>query len=111
MNNDCRHETEVALEKKQVPVSNSQRWSKGINDQDGYFPLQNLQNGKYLAAESNETTLIIGNYVLLSKFVLTTSFTCSLLTLLLTRHFYYTLWCYICCHHNSKREEARLSHL
>ena len=66
-NNDSRPETEVALEKKQVPISNSQRWSKGINDQDGYFPLQNLQNGKYLAAETNNTTIMIGNYVLLSK--------------------------------------------
>ena len=58
--NDSRPENEVALEKKQVPASNSQRWSKGIKDQDGYFPLQNLQNGKYLAAESNTTTIMIG---------------------------------------------------
>ena len=53
--------TEVALEKKHVPISDSQRWSKGMKDQDGYFPLQNLQNGKYLAAKSNNTTIIIGN--------------------------------------------------
>ena len=73
--NDSRPENEVALEKKQVTISKAQKWSKGIKDQDGYFPLQNLQNGKYLAAESNETTLIIGNYVLLYKVVLTTTFT------------------------------------
>ena len=61
MNNDSRSETEVALEKKQVPIANSQRWSEGIKDQDGYFPLQNLENGKYLAAESNTTTIMIGS--------------------------------------------------
>ena len=78
-NNDSRPETEVSLEKKQVHISDSQRWSKGIKDQDGYFPLRNLQNGKYLAADSNNTAILIGNYVLLSKVVLTTSFTCSIL--------------------------------
>ena len=69
-NNDSRPETEVALEKKQVPISNSQRWSKGIKDQDGYFPLQNLQNEKYLVAESNNTTIIIGNYLCFSSLVI-----------------------------------------
>ena len=59
--NDSRPETEIALEKKQVPISKAQRWRKGIKDQDGYFPLQNLQNGKYLAAESNTTTIMIGS--------------------------------------------------
>ena len=66
--NDSRPENEVALEKKQVPIFKAQRWSKGIKVQDGYFPLQNLQNGKYLAAETNNTTIMIGNYVLFSKF-------------------------------------------
>ena len=61
MNNDSRSKNEVALEKKHVPISKAQRWSKGIKDQDGYFPLQNLENGKYLAAESNTTTIMIGN--------------------------------------------------
>ena len=78
-NNDSRPETEVSLEEKQNHISDSQRWSKGIKDQDGYFPLRNLQNGKYLAADSNNTAILIGNYVLLSKVVLTTSFTCSIL--------------------------------
>ena len=61
INDDSEPGTEVALEKKQVPISNPQRWSKGIKDQDSYFPLQNLENGKYLAAESNTTTIMIGN--------------------------------------------------
>ena len=61
INDDSRQGTVVVLEKKHVPICNSQRWSKGIKDQDGYFPLQNLLNGKYLAAESNNTTIIIGN--------------------------------------------------
>ena len=60
-NNDSRPETAVTLEKKQVPISKAQRWSQGIKDQDGYFPLRNLQNGKYLAAEGNNTTIVIGN--------------------------------------------------
>ena len=68
--NDSRPETEIALEKKQVPISKAQRWSKGIKVLDGYFPLQNLQNGKYLAAESNNTTIIIGNYLCLSSLVI-----------------------------------------
>ena len=54
----------VILEEKGIAKSGRQKWTKGILDQDGWFPLKNSQYEGYLTAKNNDTTIISGKPLL-----------------------------------------------
>ena len=56
--------TRVVLEEKQVEKSGTQKWTKGILDQGGWFPLKNSKYGGYLTAQNDVTTTISGKTLL-----------------------------------------------
>ena len=56
--------TKVVLEEKQVEKSGMQKWTKGILDQGGWFPLKNSEYGGYLTAQNDVSTTIFGNPLL-----------------------------------------------
>ena len=59
--------TMVGLEPKDQPLSDEQKWVRGIADADGWFRLKNPCSGRVLSVQTFSCVIIAGNMFLFLK--------------------------------------------